>query len=563
MSVNRNPPDTTSESDLRAVLKDIVQRLERVEDQLEIPHAGTVEVPSMAHPAEEPRAAVESSIEQERSLEFEVGQTWFALIGVVVLAIGIGFVLSLPFDGLPQVLPPIGGILLSGAVLLMARLTRGKLETISKYFRGAAMLLLFFSALRLMYFGNPPVLQEPGMPGRVILGFVVLINLTLAWRRKSFHLYVIALLTGYGSAVFIGTTGYLLGMVTLMTFAVLFAQLKANWRHLAPVGFVLTMVTYVMWAIGNPLIGGQFGIRSETAVPVYFVLLWILLFTLASLLRQDRETEDAPVQMTGALICLLGFLTFSLHNLFAFRETFLFSHILASALFISLAYAFWIRERSWFSTFIYVMTGFMALSFALIRAFAIPEVFVALSLQSLVVIASAIYFRSRFIIVANCLIFIGIIGGYLSLTQAEQGMSLGFGVVALISARILNWKKDRLALKTDLMRNAYLVIAFLIFPYALFYLVPEVFVAVAWVGLALFYYGMNLFMRNRKYRWMGHATLLITVAYLMFAGIGRLEGNYRIASFLVLGSIMLVVSIIFTVVRAGKGGSPGRQDEMS
>ena len=207
------------------------------------------------------------------------------------------------------------------------------------------------------------------------------------------------------------------------------------------------------------------------------------------------------------------------------------------------------------------MTGYMALSIALIKAFDSPEVFVALSVQSLVVIATAIYFCSKFIILANSMIFIGIILGYIALSEGEQGMSIGFGIVALISARILNWQKKRLTLETEFMRNTYLTVAFVVLPFALYYLSPEKFIAVAWLGLSLFYYGLFLFFGNRKYRWMGHLTLLLTALYVVVVGTARLESHYRIITFFALGSIMVIVSVVFSLIRRKQAA--GKQPEDS
>ena len=168
------------------------------------------------------------------------------------------------------------------------------------------------------------------------------------------------------------------------------------------------------------------------------------------------------------------------------------------------AVLFWVREQSRVSTFIYAMTGYAALNMALIKAFFPgPELFVWLAAQSLLVVTTAIWFRSRFIIIANFLIFLIVVVCYMVLVTHENGISLVFGLVALTSARILRWQKDRLELKTELMRNAYLTSAFVVFPYALYHLVPRVWVAVSWVGLALFYYLMNLLTESRKYRWLG------------------------------------------------------------
>jgi uncharacterized membrane protein len=123
-------------------------------------------------------------------------------------------------------------------------------------------------------------------------------------------------------------------------------------------------------------------------------------------------------------------------------------------------------------------------------------------------------------------------------------------LVALVSARLLNWQQERLELKTELMRNAYLLGAFIVFPYALYHLAAARFVALAWVGLAVGYYVLNRLVRNQKYRWMGHATLALTALFLVFAGAARIEPIWRIASFLALGTVLLIVSLTLRNSRA-------------
>jgi hypothetical protein len=244
-----------------------------------------------------------------------------------------------------------------------------------------------------------------------------------------------------------------------------------------------------------------------------------------------------------------GYTLFLAHVFIRYREVFIAANAAASLLLLGIAVIFWVREQSRGTTFIYAMTGYAALNMALIKAFPVPDLFVWLSAQSLLVVTTAIWFRSRFIIIANFLIYLVVVACYMALVKQETGISLVFGVVALTSARILHWKKDRLELKTELMRNAYLATAFVVFPYALYHLVTRTWVAVSWVGLALFYYLMNLLTESRKYRWLGHNTLLLTVVYILVVGVARLEGAQRIMSFLLLGTVLLVVSVIFSIVR--------------
>jgi hypothetical protein len=129
-------------------------------------------------------------------------------------------------------------------------------------------------------------------------------------------------------------------------------------------------------------------------------------------------------------------------------------------------------------------------------------------------------------------------------------VSLGFGVVALFSARIMNWQKHRLELKTELMRNSYLATAFFILPYTLYHLVPGGYVILAWVSISIVYYIASLLLKNNKYRWMAVLTILLTVVYIFIIGIINLEGVLRITSFLVLGIILILLSLIYTRIKS-------------
>lgn len=341
----------------------------------------------------------------------------------------------------------------------------------------------------------------------------------------------------------------MLGSLGLLSALTVTASLRAGWQRLGVTGIPLGYATYLLWAVGNPLRGGALRFTTEPAVAPAFLLALVVLFAMASLLRPNREREDAVPCASALINCGLGYLLFLVHTVAAFRPDVAVAHGLASAVFLGLAVMFWVRERSRVSTFLYAMTGYGALSVAIMKAAAVPEVFVWLSLQSVVVASTAVWFRSRFIVVANFLIYVAIVLAYIILSKTESGISIGFGLVALVSARILNWQMDRLELKTELMRNAYLVGAFLVFPYALYHLVPGKHVGLAWVGLALGYYVLNLMVQNRKYRWMGHATLLLTAFYVTVVGTSRFGPVLRVMSFLALGTVMLVVSLVFTYVR--------------
>jgi hypothetical protein len=541
---SRRPP-TDAALDERVTR--LEERLGRIEAHLGLAGSAAVTAREVTPPPTPPSLSAEGA---DDDIEFEVGQNWFAVAGILALALGAAFMLSLPYARLPAAVPSLAGYVAAAGLFLLARVGQRAFELVASYLRGAGMALLYFATLRLYFFGAEHALGTGSFLGRGPLVLAVLVNLAIAWRRQSPWLTGLALIAGCVTAVAVGTAGFVLGSVVLLSALAVAASLRAQWPRLGVVAIPLGYVTYLIWAAGNPFLGGKLHFMTVPGVAPAAVLVLAAIFAARAWLRPDRAAEDASTGVGALFNCGLGYVVFLLHTALAFPADLAVAHGLASAVFLGLAVAFWVRERSRVSTFFYAMTGYAALSVAIIKAAAVPEVFVWLSLQSVVVVATAVWFRSRFIVVANFLIYVAIVLGYMAVAERETGISLGFGLVALGSARILNWQKDRLELKTELMRNAYLVGAFLVFPYALYHLVPGKYVGLAWVGLALGYYVMNLIVQNRKYRWMGHATLLLTTCYVVIVGTRSFEPVYRIVSFLVLGTVLLLVSLSFTRWRA-------------
>jgi hypothetical protein len=167
--------------------------------------------------------------------------------------------------------------------------------------------------------------------------------------------------------------------------------------------------------------------------------------------------------------------------------------------------------------------------------------------QSLLAISLAIWFHSRIITLVNFLIYFGIFLGYWRLSPSNDFVNLSYAVVALSSARLLNWKKERLELKTDLIRNAYLASAFIIVLYGLHHAVPGKFVSLSWLGAALFYFGMSVLLhKNIKYRWMGILTIFAAILRVVFIDMANLSAEFRIILFLAMGLVLLGVSLLYT-----------------
>ena len=158
--------------------------------------------------------------------------------------------------------------------------------------------------------------------------------------------------------------------------------------------------------------------RSLPGVPVTYVPVYLRGF--------PNFQKGVPESISGRLNYLVADLrrctarwevpvsfpaNFPLNGLYAVRgalwvqahapERFAAWHAAAAVVLLALAFVFYFRQQSRYATFFYAMTAYAALSFAIIKLTRAPEVFVWLSLQSLVVVGTAVLFRSRFIVGMN------------------------------------------------------------------------------------------------------------------------------------------------------------------
>jgi hypothetical protein len=525
---------------LSETLLSIERRLARLETRLAMaPLDDAAGVAVVEEPAGEP------------DLEFVVGQNWLASVGVLVLTCGVGFALLLPLAGLPPFVPSLAGGTVALALLALAFRWHSTFTLVAGYFRGAGMVLLYFSVLRLFFFGAEHALSVDRVAGRLLLLAIVAANIAIALRRQAAWLTGLALLTGFVSVVAVGTPSMVFVGVTVLLAIGAWAAVTRGWPwlqlFLVPAGFI----THLLWLINRPWQGRSIALASQPAAGIYVVLAFVLINAMASLLRRHRDEEDLATIVAVLLNSGVGYAVFVLATVGGASAHFGPAHLAASTVFLGLAITFWKRVRSPITTFFYAMTGYLALSVALVKLVPVPELFLWLSVQSLLVVGTALWFRSKLIVVGNFFVFLGIVAAYMAVAAtSESGISIGLGVVALLTARILRWQQERLDLRTELMRNAYLASGFVIFPYAAYHLVANAWVPVSWVAVAVAYYLMNLVVRSPKYRWMGHLTLLLTAFYMVVVGIFQLGPAYRIASFLLLGTVLLIVSLIFTMVRA-------------
>ncbi len=528
---------TASLDEILEAIRHHEERLARIERSLGI------EEEAAPGEREAPRAAL--SEEEDEKLEVQLGENWFAKVGIVVLALGIVFLLTFPYGNLPPVLPSLFGYVVVGVIVVLSRFWSDSYPQISRYLLGGALLLLFFTTLRLSHFSPQPALANTTLEAVLLLA-VVSANLVVSVRRRSPYLAGIALVLGYGTALIEGGAAFLVVIVAAMSVAAVYLRRTYDWEWLPVLGVLLANLTHALWAINNPVLGNALRLVESPELHVLFLLGYAVIFA-AGDIRRARDVEERPLEIVVSFLNGgASYATFLLFTLWAFPAHAVGWHLVASVTYLGLAVGFWVRRRSRYATFVYAMLGYTALSVAIVAQFRLPEAFAWLCWQGILVVSTAVWFRSRFIVVANFVIYLFLFIANLVTAGSMSVVSISFGVVALVTARILNWKKDRLELRTEQMRNAYLASALVAIPYALYHVVPPGFVSLSWLAVAAAYYLVSRLLRLRKYRWMALLTTALTILHVVIIDMIGVDPTLRIISFLVLGTALLVISMVYS-----------------
>ncbi len=518
-------------------LKSIESRISKLETYLDLPAKSDEDV-------DEESFIPKKKTETDEELEFRIGQFWFAKLGIFVFLAGWLIGNTLPFEEVNQTLIVAVGFITGLITIFAGIFFNNKFPHISGWILGSGFAIVYIAALRMHYFSPAPIVTDiiPILVIAYIVSFALILS-GIKWGSTYITSFGFAL--GYLSAI-IGDNSILIFLtITLLAIQSAYLKTKLNWNGLFNFTIVTAYLVHLIWFINNPLVGNQLELQIDQPINLIFILIYQIIFSLAYF-TDKKYDEYLPTALSILVNTSMGYGLFLLITILSTPALGQVYNLLASIIFLGFAILFFTKKQSKIATFYYAMTGYAALSIAIILQFDMPDFFMWLCFQSLLVVSTAVWFRSKFIIVANFIIFILIFLTFLALSGTTSGISISCGIVALLSARILNWKKDKLELKTEQMRNAYLLTALLIIPYSLYQMLPSGFVAFSWIGVAILYYIFSLLLKNVKYRYMSLATFLLTVGYVFVLGITSDETIFKILSFLVLGAALVFISVVYT-----------------
>jgi hypothetical protein len=531
--------DNSALNEILNYLRNIDNRVSKIEERLNIQS-------STAEPLETVIKESPDEISKSREgLEQRIGQFWLPRIGIVVFIVGFTILLTLPYKSLPAILPSLMGYLFTAFLFGLAKYWKNSLPHLSDYLTIGGFVSLYLGSMRFYFFGFEKAIDSLTVI-IILLLIVTAINLIAAFRKNSANLAGLGITLGFATAILSDDSLFIFLAITLFSIVVVLFKLKNKNNFILFYGITLAYLTHLIWFINNPFLGNTLQTISEPEINLLFILIYVLIFSFAYLFSGKDEQYDFVSASAAMFNSGAGYGLLVLITLLTSPSLFSLYHLLAALIFLAIAITCWIKKGNIYSTFFYAMTGYAALSVAIIGQFDRPDYFYWLIWQSLFVVSTAVWFRSKFIVVANFIIYLLIFFGYLIVSEQIGGISLSFGIVALLSARILNWKKDQLKLETEQMRNAYLLAALFIIPYALYHMFPSGYVSLTWIAIAIIYYILSVILKNVKYRWMALATYFLTVIYVFILGITSTDTLLKIISFLVLGATLIIVSLVYT-----------------
>ena len=530
---------------IRKSLQSLDLRLSRLESVLNITDNEPLPRSEELFQTVDPSRDTDTLDEEGKGLESQIGRFGLAWLGNIVLLFGITFLTQYMMNLVYRFFSFLFGYFAAAAIFFLANYIKKTNVHLAFIFRMNALVLLFYISARLHFFSVSPMIPEKSI-SIVVLLLLVVVQIYLSIRNGSQTFAALAVLFALATATLSDATNFMLPIITLIAAGTVYFYQRFNWEPLLMVTIFLTYIAFFLWLFGNPLMGHTMQMITEHHYCVIYLLGLGACFSIMSLFRKKDSVSDdfliSVIIVNGILFTIL--ILFVALRFFSTDYVALFTIITVCCLIYSIILH---TKSDWnFASAFYALYGFMAMSIALYGLFGLPKVYFLLSVQSLLVVSLALWFRNRLIIVMNSLLFLTILMVYLLSSKPVDGVNFSFALIALISARIINWKRSRLQIKTDMIRNLYMIEGFFMMLFALLHAVPRQFVTFSWTMAALLYFIISLLLKNIKYRYMALGTMICSAFYLFIVDLARIEIIYRVLALLFLAAISIGISIYYT-----------------
>ncbi len=541
---NETQPENGELEYLKQRLADLEKRMSRIEENAPDPgfqRVGRFRV--QQSPGDE--TVLEKATSQDDSMESRIGEYGMAWLGNIVLLFGILFLTQYLQKNNQEFISLIFGFASVALVYLIGHYTRKSLPYMSRLFSFNGHLLLYIQVMRICLIPGSQIIANPLLGHAVVL--VVLISLIyLAYRNSSQVLAVIVWLMVVITAIADGSTHFMLPLMVGISGSAILLVIRKGWWIGLNISIFFAYFIYLMWILGNPITSKSFEIIISHQMGHVYLFACALAYSLLALLPKSEKVPQNQLNPTIVLNGLGFSFTFTLTVLAFFTESYFKYFGLIAA--FCIGYSIWLQLRGTWKPIaaMYSIYSFVALSISIAGIYQFPLAFLLLSIQSLLVVIVALWFRSRFMVIMNSILFMGLLIAYFVTGETLHGINFSFALVALGTARILNWRKQRLEIRTELIRNIFLFTGATMVLFSLHEAVPANFVTLSWTLSAMVFFILSVVIRNMKYRWLAIITMVVTVFYLFIVDLSNISLGYRIIALMFIAAISLGISIFYS-----------------
>ncbi len=539
-----------SKSGKKATLEELLDKLESLENRVGLLEnafqKGLFTSVSDQPFVEDVQVETEEAEEQEESptIESRIGEYGLAWAGSIVLLFAIVFLMNYLNSLGHRISGSLIGYLGTALVFALSYFLRNSFPSMVRVLSISGYILLYYVTLLLHFFVEDPLIGSTGISFVLILLPVVAIFI-YSQKRNSEFIGVLGLIMLILTAIFTDSTNLTLSLLLVAAGISTWQLYDKGWWKMFFLAMVLVYTGHVIWLFGNPVMGHPAVAVTTHQYNLVFLFAYGIFFSSTALIK-DRERLSEEMYN---IIILWNGLSFSLVLLGVilamFKDNYVPVFVVITIL--CLAYAVIIERKigSKFVPSIFAVYGFMALSAVVYGLTAFPITFLYLGIQSFLVLSLALWFRSKTIVIVNLLMYFGLLAIYLIGGDMRNGDDFSFALVALSSARFINWQRERLDIQTEFIRNIYLFLTFVTFLIALYFAVPAQYVSLTWGLLAVLFFVFSFVLKNVKYRYIAFGVIFATVIHLFFVDMANMSLGLRVVAFLVVAVISLGLSVYY------------------
>ena len=493
--------------------------------------------------------------QEEKSLESHIGEYGLAWLGnIVFLFSGIFLHLFIQGKGFPLISAVVGFLLIGFMLILSAKMEKS-FSYLSGLFKVFAQLFLFYVVASFHFFFKDTLVDNV-YAGMAILLLVVIYQIYQSWKYQSEKFTILGLIFLISTAILSNQSTIILPLLLAASALSVFLFHRFAWTRSVLLTIMMVYFSYLLWLLGNPFINSAVQVLKESQWSEYYLLGSAALFSLIFLFKRKGSYSNSSI-FSILIFNGIGFsFIIGLMLLMFFKENYQMQFAYISL--FCVLYSVVLKKYSpWkYSPALYAVYGFITISITFYGVFQLPMIFLTLTLQSLLVLSMALWFRSKIIVVMNTFMFVTLTISYFPFFESIDIISFSFPIVAGISARIINWQQDRLTLKTQYIRNIYLFILLFTLLYSLKNALPSEYITLSWALSAVIFFGLSILLQLVKYRYLAISALLAASIYLIFVDLATINLIYRIIAFLLLAIISIGISVYYVELSRKKKEAP-------